>query len=296
MTKSTLAIAGLAAGLLFALPASLSPALAAGERVDPPRASWTFAGPFGTFDRAQLQRGYKVFREVCSSCHGATLLKFRNLAEPGGPEFSQAQVAALAAEYKIKDGPDESGEMFERPGRPADALPWAFANANQARTANGGALPPDMSVLAKARTYERGFPWFVIDIVTQYQEHGPDYINALLNGYVDEPPAGVTLQPGQYYNTYMPGHLIAMPNVLNDGQVEYPKGPDGTSPVPETRAQYAKDVSAFLVWVAEPHMEARKRIGLQVMLTLLVLSGLLYFTKKKIWARLPENSHGNAVT
>jgi ubiquinol-cytochrome c reductase cytochrome c1 subunit len=291
MTKRFFAIAGLVAGLMTG-PGAL-PAAAAGDRIDPPRSSWSFAGPFGSFDRAQLQRGYKVYKEVCSSCHSANLIRFRNMSQPGGPEFSTAQIAALAATFKVKDGPNEQGEMFERDGRPADRFPAPFANDQAARAANGGALPPDMSVLAKARTYERGFPWFLIDIVTQYQEMGPDYIAALLTGYVEEPPAGVTLQPGQYYNTYMPGHLIAMPNVLNDGQVDYVKGADGKTAVPETKVQYARDVTAFLMWAAEPHMEQRKRIGFQVMLVLLVLSGLLYYTKKKIWSRLPEHAAGH---
>jgi ubiquinol-cytochrome c reductase cytochrome b/c1 subunit len=285
---STLSVRSAAFGLLLAaLPLT---AQAAGERVEPPALSWSFSGPFGTFDRAQLQRGYKVYKEVCASCHSASLVKFRNLSQPGGPEFSPGQVTALAATYQIKDGPNESGEMFERPGRAADPFPAPFPNEQAARAANGGAYPPDMSVLAKARTYERGFPRFVFDIFTQYQEQGPDYIAALLTGYKDPPPEGVTLQPGQYYNTYMPGHLIAMPNVLNDGQVEFPKGADGQPQVPETAAQYAKDVTAFLMWAAEPHLEARKRIGLQVMLFLLIFGGLLYYTKKKVWSRMPDGT------
>jgi ubiquinol-cytochrome c reductase cytochrome c1 subunit len=291
MTKRFFAIAGLVAGLMTGL--AVLPAAAATDRIDPPRSTWSFAGPFGTFDRAQLQRGYKVYKEVCASCHSMNLIKFRNLSQPGGPEFSTAQIANLAATVKVKDGPNEQGEMFERDGRPADRFPAPFANDMAARAANGGALPPDMSVLAKARTYERGFPWFLIDIVTQYQEMGPDYIAALLTGYVENPPGDVKLLPGQYYNTYMPGHLIAMPNVLNDGQVEYVKAADGKPAVPETKAQYARDVTAFLMWAAEPHMEARKRIGFQVMLVLLVLSGLLYYTKKKIWSRLPEHAAGH---
>lgn len=291
MTKKLFAIAGLVAGLMTG--AGVLPATAAGDRIDPPRASWSFAGPFGTFDRAQLQRGYKVYKEVCASCHSANLLRFRNLSQTGGPEFSAAQVANLAATVKVKDGPNEQGEMFERDGRPADRFPAPFPNEQAARAANGGALPPDMSVLAKARTYERGFPWFLIDIVTQYQEMGPDYIAALLTGYKDPPAGFPALQPGQYYNTYMPGHIIAMPNVLNDGQVEYVKGADGKPSVPETSVQYARDVTAFLMWAAEPHMEARKRIGFQVMLVLLLLSGLLYYTKKKIWSRLPEHAAGH---
>lgn len=284
----TLSVRSAALGLLLAaLPLT---AQAAGARVEPPALSWSFSGPFGTFDRAQLQRGYKVYKEVCANCHSASLLKFRNLSQPGGPEFTPGQVTALAATYQIKDGPNEAGEMFERPGRAADPFPSPFPNEQAARSANGGAYPPDLSVLAKARTYERGFPRFVFDIFTQYQEQGPDYIAALLTGYKDPPPEGVTLLPGQYYNTYMPGHLIAMPNVLNDGQVEFPKGADGQPQVPETAKQYAKDVTAFLMWAAEPHLEARKRIGLQVMLFLIMFGTLLYYTKKKVWSRMPDGT------
>lgn len=283
-----LSLAGFAVGLT--MTALAAPAFAAGDRVIPPRQNWTFSGPFGTFDRAQLQRGFKVVKEVCASCHSMNLVRFRNLAQPGGPEFTASQVAALAATYQIKDGPNDAGEMFERPGRAADRFPAPFPNEQAARGANGGAYPPDLSVLAKARTYERGFPWFVFDIFTQYQEQGPDYITALLMGYKDPPPDGITLMPGQYYNTYMPGHLIAMPKPLSDGQIEFPKGADGKPVVPETVEQYARDVSAFLVWTAEPHLEARKRIGFQVMLFLIVFGSLLYYTKKKIWSRLPEHS------
>lgn len=279
-----LALVGLAAG--FTLSAT-STVFAAGERVIPPSLNWSFSGPFGTFDRAQLQRGFKVVKEVCANCHSMSLIRLRNLSQPGGPEFSAGQVAALAATYTIKDGPNEQGEMFDRPGRAADAFPAPFPNEQAARAANGGAYPPDLSVLAKARTYERGFPKFVFDMFTQYQEQGPDYIAALLTGYKDPPPEGVTLLPGQYYNTYMPGHLIAMPPPMQDGQVEYPKGPDGKSPVPETVAQYSKDVAAFMVWMAEPHLEQRKRVGMMVMIFLFIFGVLLYYTKKKIWARIP---------
>ncbi|WP_082767488.1 cytochrome c1 [Bosea sp. PAMC 26642] len=289
MLPFRLALAGLAAG--FSLSLGVSGALAAEGRVIPPAQSWSFSGPFGKFDRAQLQRGYKVTKEVCANCHSMSLLRFRNLSQPGGPEFSTGQVLALAATYQIKDGPNEQGEMFDRPGRPADAVPAPFPNEQAARAANGGAYPPDMSVLAKARTYERGFPRFIFDIFTQYQEQGPDYIHALLGGYHEKPPEGFpSLQPGQYYNEYMPGHLIAMPKPISDGQVEYPKGPDGKSPVPETVDQYGKDVAAFMVWMAEPHLEARKRTGLMWMPFLIILGGLLYYTKKKVWARMPDGS------
>lgn len=279
MTRTNLLIAGaLAAGL-----ATASQAQAAGETPTPPREKWSFWGPFGTFDRAQLQRGFKVYREVCASCHGMKLIDFRNLAQPGGPEFSVPQVQALAAEYKVKDGPNDAGDMFERPGRAADPFPSPFPNEQAAAAANGGKAPPDLSIMAKARTYERGFPWFISDAVLQYQEHGPDYVTALLNGYEDA-PADIKVPAGGYFNKYYPGHIIAMPKPLSDGQVEYAKV-DGKPVVPETVPQYAKDVTAYLMWAAEPHMEQRKRIGFEVMLFLILFAGLTYYTKKKIWAR-----------
>ncbi len=260
----------------FVLGAALAaPVMAAEGTPHPPRNKWSFAGPFGTFDRAQLQRGFKVYREVCSVCHSIELLTFRNLSEPGGPGYSAAQAATVAAEFKIPDI-DDSGQPTERPGRPADAFPKPFANDAQARNTHG-AVPPDMSVLAKARTYERGFPWFLLDMVTQFQEHGPDYIVALMHGY-KEKPADFQLPEAAYYNEYFPGHVIKMKAPLTDGQVTYDDGS------PATVDQYSKDIAAFLVWAAEPHMEQRKRIGLQVMLFLIVLSGLLYFTKKKVWS------------
>jgi ubiquinol-cytochrome c reductase cytochrome b/c1 subunit len=179
----------------------------------PPRQSWSFSGPFGTFNEGQLQRGLKVYKEVCSNCHSLNLVSFRNLAEPGGPGYSVAQAQALASEYKIKDGPNDQGEMFERPGRLADHFPAPFPNDQAARAANGGAHPPDMSVLAKARTYERGFPWFIFDIFTQYQEQGPDYIVAILHGYEDA-PKGSQLPPGAHYNKYFPGTLVDLREIL----------------------------------------------------------------------------------
>jgi cytochrome c1 len=243
---------------------------------DPSALKWSFAGPFGKFDRAQLQRGFKVYREVCANCHSLSLVGFRNLADPGGPEFSPAQAAAVAAEYKIKDGPNDQGEMFERPGRVADYFPAPFPNEQAARLSNGGAYPPDLSVMAKARTYERGFPRFLLDVVTQYQEQGVDYIAALLKGY-DKTPEGMQMAAGMTYNKYYPGHAIAMPPPISDGQVSYDDGS------PATVDQYSRDISAFLMWTAEPHLEARKRTGFQVVIFLLLLSGLLYFTKKRVW-------------
>ena len=200
-----------------------------------------------------------------------TKLNFRNLSQPGGPQFSEAQVKALAAEYKVQDGPNEDGKMFERNGRPSDAWPSPYPNAQAARAAIGAA-PPDMSLLAKARSYSRGFPMFLVDAVIQYQEHGVDYIYALLNGYSknDDPT----------WNDYMPGNHIAMAKPLSDGQVDYTDGS------PKTSQQYARDVAAFLMWSAEPHLEQRKKTGFRVMAFLILLSSLLYFTKKKIWANV----------
>jgi len=264
----------LAAAFVAALAA---PALAQTEQVPPPRITWSFSGPFGKYDEAQLQRGFKIYREVCSNCHSLNLLSFRNLAQPGGPDFTDAQVAQIASEYKIKDI-DDAGQPAERAGRPADHFPPPFLNELAAKAANGGTAPPDMSTLAKARSYSRGFPWFIIDLFTQYQEEGPDYIAAILKGYKD-PPKGFNLPAGGHYNEYFPGHNIAMPPPLvTDGQVKYDDGS------PENLEQYSKDIAAFLEWAAEPHMMARKRIGFQVLIFLIVLSGLLYFTKKKVWS------------
>ena len=244
----------------------------------PPSLKWSFSGPLGKFDQAQLQRGLKVYKEVCSACHSLNYIAFRNIADAGGPGYSVAQAEAFAAGYTVKDGPNDAGDMFDRPGRPADYFPAPFANENAARSANGGAAPPDLSLIAKARGYERGFPQFLFDAFTQFQEKGPNYIDALLQGYEENAPKGFTLPEGSYYNHIYPGHAIKMPKPLSDGQVTFDDGS------PATVAQYAKDVSAFLMWTAEPKLEARKRLGLQVMVFLLLLSGLLYFTKKKVWA------------
>jgi ubiquinol-cytochrome c reductase cytochrome b/c1 subunit len=249
----------------------------AAEGPEPPQQKWSFWGPFGLYNTGQLQRGFKVYREVCQACHGLKLVAFGSLAEPGGPGFSLAQVTAIAAEYKVKAEPNEQGEVSERPARPADYFPSPFPNEQAARAANGGAFPPDMSVLAKARAFERGFPWFIFDIFTQYVEEGPDYIHAILTGYEDAPPGFKMPSPNSSYNKYFPGHAIGMPKPLSDGQVSYTDGAQ------ETVDQYAKDIAAFLMWAAEPHQDARKRIGLQVLIFLIVLSVLLYFTKKKLW-------------
>src|SRR5205807_3192634 len=248
------------------------------EQQVPPSQKWSFAGPFGTYDRGALQRGLKIYKEVCSACHGLSYIAFHNLADPGGPGYTAAQARAFASEYKIKDGPNDQGEMFERPGRPADYFPSPFPNEQAARAANGGAAPPDLSLITKARSYERGFPWFIVDFFTQYQEQGPDYVAAVLQGFEDKVPEGVTIPEGSYYNKYFPGHSIKMPKPLSDGQVTYDDG------APATVAQYAKDVTTFLMWAAEPKMEARKQLGLQVFAVLIIFAFMMYFTKKKVWA------------
>ena len=229
---------------------------AAGEAAVPPAQDWSFNGFFGTFDRAALQRGLQVFQVSCQACHSSKYLAFRSLQDIG---YNEDAVTAIAASYTVVDGPDDSGEMFERPGRPSDYRPLAYPNDLAARAANGGALPPDLSLITKARG------------------HGPDYIYALLIGY-DEPPAELELPPGMYYNHYFPGEMIAMPPPLQEGLVEYH---DGTQ---ATVAQMAADVTQFLHWLAEPKLEERKQTGLKVMLFLLILTGLLYAYKRRIWA------------
>ncbi|KAF0137627.1 MAG: ubiquinol-cytochrome c reductase cytochrome b/c1 subunit [Xanthobacteraceae bacterium] len=268
------------AGLAGLVMASLAPAQAA-EQLNPPRATWSFAGIFGTFDRAQLQRGFQVYKEVCAACHGLSLVSFRNLSQPGGPEFTAAQAAAIAADWqhKVREIGDD-GQPAERAPRLADRIPGAYANVKAAEAANGGKAPPDLSLMPKARSYERGFPWFLFDIVTLYQEHGADYLKAFLTGYEQ----GHDTPPGTHYNKYFPGNFVGMPNMLQDGQVTYSDGS------PQTAKQYAADVTAFLMWTAEPHMEQRKRIGFQVLMFLIVLAGLAYFTKKKVW----KNVEGHA--
>ncbi len=241
----------------------------------PHELSWSFEGPFGTYDKGQIQRGFKVYREVCAACHSMSLVAFRMLEHLG---YSEEQVKAVAAEYTVTDGPNGDGDMFERPAIPSDYFPSPFPNTQAAAASNGGAAPPDFSLLAKARVVERGFPRFVFDVFTQYAEGGPDYIYSLLTGYGLEPPAGMEVPEGTYYNPYfIAGKSLAMPPPLSDGQVTYDDG------APETLDQYSKDVSAFMMWAAEPHMEDRKRTGFRVMIFLVIFAGLIYLTKRKVW-------------
>jgi ubiquinol-cytochrome c reductase cytochrome c1 subunit len=230
-------------------------------------------GPFGTFDRQQLQRGYKVYKEVCSACHSMKLVSFRNLAEGG--IFTEDQVKALAATFTVQDGPNNDGEMFERPGLASDRFPSPFANPEAAKAANGGAMPPDLSLITKSRA-----GWYGTFNQLFNGIGGPHYVYSVLTGY-EEPQGEVAAeQPeGKYYNPYFgAGPWIGMGPPLSDGQVTFDDG------APNSVDAMAKDVSAFLAWTAEPKMEERKQTGFMVMIYLAVLSVLLYLVKKKIWA------------
>ncbi|OOG67390.1 Cytochrome b/c1 [Ensifer sp. M14] len=241
----------------------------------PEQQDWSFAGPFGNYDKGQLQRGLKVYTEVCSACHSMELVAFRTLGALG---YSDAQVKAFAANYEVQDGPNADGEMFTRRAVPSDHFPSPYPNKEAAAASNNGAAPPDFSLIAKARGIERGFPQFVFDMFWPYQEGGPDYIHALLTGY-HEPPEGVQVAEGTHYNPYFANaSALAMAQPISNDQVTYD---DGT---PQTVDQYAKDVSAFLMWAAEPHLEDRKRTGFMVMVFLLIFTGLVYLTKKSVYA------------
>ena len=241
----------------------------------PEQQGWTFAGLFGHYDKGQLQRGLKVYTEVCSACHSMELVSFRTLEDLG---YSEAQVKAFAANYEVEDGPNADGEMFTRKAVPSDHFPPPFPNKEAAAASNNGAAPPDFSLIAKARGIERGFPQFVFDMFWPYQEGGPDYIHALLTGYQD-PPTGVEVAEGTHYNPYFASAAaLAMAPPISDDQVTYDDG------APQTVDQYAKDVSAFLMWAAEPHLEDRKRTGFMVMVFLLIFTGLIYLTKKSVYA------------
>ena len=231
------------------------------EKVDYLKTDWSFKGLFGKFDRGSLQRGYQVYTEVCAACHSMKYLSYRNLGEKGGPEFSEAETKAIAASFEVTDGPNADGEMFERPAKLSDKFVMPYENVKAAQAANGGAYPPDMSVLVKARS------------------GGANYIYSLLQGYED-PPSGITLDEGVHYNKYMYGNKIKMANPLSDGLVEYA---DGTNANVE---QMSKDVTTFLMWAAEPHLEARHQMGFKAIVYLIILTILVYFSMKKIWSRV----------
>jgi ubiquinol-cytochrome c reductase cytochrome c1 subunit len=323
--KSLLATGVLVSGVSTA-------ALAAGDAPRIDHQTWSFKGFKGKYDKNQLQRGFQVYQTVCSSCHGMNRISFRNLVQPGGPEFPEEAVKALAASWpnKITDGPNEAGEMFERPAKLSDRILGPHKNEQAARAAFGGALPPDLSVMAKARNTEFHGPWYkhpgsmIGDIVSSYQEGGPNYIHALMLGYV-EPPAYLRddkghlvlanaadtadktkkaercvtvsheegkpdtcnkLGDGMNYNKAYPGYQIAMGQPLGDGVVTYDKGADGKPVAPETQDQYARDVSAYLAWAADPSLNERKALGWSVFIYLLITTGLLYLAKRRVWSKV----------
>ena len=246
---------------IFSLVISIFSQSIAAEKVDYLKTDWSFKGLFGKFDRGSLQRGYQVYTEVCAACHSMKYLSYRNLSEKGGPEFSVEQAKAIAASFEVVDGPNADGEMFTRPAKLSDKFVMPYPNEKAAQAANGGAYPPDMSVLAKAR------------------KGGVDYLYSVLLGYED-PPAGIQLDDGVYYNKFMYGNKIKMPKPLEDNLIEYS---DGT---PATEEQMAKDVVTFLMWSAEPHLETRHKMGFRAIVYLIILTVLVYFSMKKIWSRV----------
>ncbi len=271
--------AALATGLVAALSV---PALAAGGEDEHHirKQDWSFAGIFGQYDTAQLQRGLKVYREACGICHSMQLVAFRSLTDETGPHMSEEAAKQIASEYQVSDINNETGQPFQRPALLTDHFPPPFPNRIAAAAANGGAYPPDFSLLAKARAAHRGFPGFITDAFANYAESGPDYIYALMHGY-EEVPEGVDPVPGKYYNpVFLAGNWIAMPPPLRDGQISYTDGS------PETLDQYAEDVAAFMMWAAEPKLEQRKAMGFKVMIFLAVLALLLYLTKRKLWRNI----------
>lgn len=301
--RRSLLIKAAAAALVLAPSAAVA---AGGKVLEYKHNDWQFKGPFGTYDKEAMQRGFQVYRTICASCHSLDQLSFRNLGDKGGPFYLEecpagvpettncrvpAQnpvVKAIAAEYTVKDGPDDYGEMFDRPALPSDKFPKPFANEQQARAANGGAYPPNLALIMKAR------------------HHGPDYVYSLLTGY-EEPPETVTLGPGQYYNPYFPGDMaqllkpeyrdaeghplpdakvppggvLAMIAPLSDGVIDY-----ADPEIPETVDQYAKDVVEFLTWASEPKMEERKSLGIVTIGYLLILTIVLFFSYRAIWAKI----------
>jgi|GEM_PF-15702 len=287
---STLAgtLAATLAGLCVAFSLSVTSSFASGDDETPhyplkhpKEASWSFAGPLGHWDIGQLQRGLKVYKEVCSGCHSMDLVAFRNLTALG---YSDKQVKAFAAEYDFPTGVDDE----TRSGKITDRFPNPFASKEEAKESNNGAVPPDFSLMAKARAPERGFPTFVFDIFTLYAENGPDYIYSLLTGYEDA-PAGREIDEGLHYNPYfIAGDVLAMAAPLSDDLVDYDDGS------PQTVDQYSKDISAFLMWAAEPHLAERKSMGFKVLIFLAIFAALLYFVKKQVWAGLKTEGAGNA--
>ena len=236
-----------------------SSAMAAGDVKHPHKQHWSFDGVFGTFDQPSIQRGLQVYREVCAACHGMSRVPFRRLTEVG---FSAEEVKALAAEYTVMDGPNDEGDMFERPAKPSDKFPSPYENEPQARSLNNGAYPPDLSLIIKAR------------------HDGANYVHALLTGYDEEPEHPVELLDGQYYNPYFPGEKLSMPRPIVDGQVDYQDGTEAST------EQISKDIVNFMQWAAEPEMEQRKQMGIRVIIFLFIMTVFFYLAMKRIWANL----------
>ena len=245
--------------LSFIVASVLSFSLFGNEDTKPlPNHEWTFEGVTGTYDLASLQKGFQVYKQVCSACHSLKRIHFRNLADLG---YNEAEIKAIASEYEVIAGPNDLGEMFSRKGTPADAIPGPYANDNAARAANNGALPPDLSLIAKAR------------------KGGSDYVFALLTGY-ENPPVGKEMPSGMHYNPYFPGNQIAMTPPLSDGIITYS---DGSTP---TVQQMAHDVTNFLAWAAEPEMSERKQMGFKILMYLAVFTVLMYFAMRRVWAKV----------
>ena len=249
-----------AAALLGALSVATlgAPSVAQAEETTLPEIHWSFQGVFGTFDRAAAKRGFQVYKEICSACHSMNLLHYRNLAALG---FSDDEVKVIAAGFQVPGEPDDNGDVKDRPAKPSDAFKAPFPNPQAARAANNGALPPDLSVITKAR------------------KGGATYVHAILTGY-SEPPAGLKMADGMNYNKYFSGHQIAMPQPLQDNSVTYADGASATLDREST------DVATFLAWAAEPELEERHFIGIKTVLFLIVLSALLYALKRKVWAEV----------
>lgn len=254
------------------------------------RHDWSYRGITGQFDRAQLRRGFQVYKEVCSSCHGLNRVKFRNLVQPGGPEFDEEAVKALAAEWpnQIMDGPNDDGEMFERPAKLSDPIRGPYKNEKEARAAQNGALPPDLSLITRARGVHNDAPWYIhvpmmfMDVATGYAEGGSDYVYAILTGYA-EPPEGFHLAEGMNYNKYFEGNQIAMVQPIPEGgAVEYAENAGAKASL----SQNAADVTAFLAWAADPTMDQRKQLGWTALIYLAITTLLLWLAKKRIWARV----------
>lgn len=250
----------IAAGTLSAVVVGAGYTLHASDyNLHPPKYDWNHSGPLQSLDHASIRRGYQVYKQVCAACHSMEYIAFRHLV---GVSHTEEEARALAEQIQVVDGPDEEGNMFERPGKLSDYFPNPYANEEAARAANNGAYPPDLSMITLAR------------------HGGEDYIFALLTGYREDPPAGIDLREGQAYNVYFPGQAIGMAQQLYPGVMEYD---DGT---PATVAQMSKDVSTFLVWAAEPHFDERKRMGMKVLTVLTIMAGILLYYKRHKWSVL----------